>query len=182
MLDGFIVVGIVIIVVISVAGVVAALVIPDPPNSRRPRPEANNKPDHPRPVSPEPWERPASQHVQRISSPKSYPALRVISFLLRMFGWIAIGVGVCCFLVVFGLVGSNLNAVITKGISSGFSPFLISIMTPTGIFFVMVGLWNLAIGEGLKVFVDIALNTEPLKKIAQDWPSLRHPFNTTDRN
>jgi hypothetical protein len=128
------------------------------------RPGTNNKPDQPRP---------AFQQAQPISPPKSYPALRLISFLLRVFGWLAIGVGVCCFLVVLGLVGSNLNALITEGISSGFSPFFISIMTPTGIFFVMVGLWNLAIGEGLKVFVDIALNTEPLRTSAQDWSPFR---------
>jgi hypothetical protein len=133
-------------------------------SSPEPRPKPDNKID---------YLRPTRQQIGRSSPAMPYPALRLISFLLKVVGWVAIVLGVCCLSVTFGFVGSNMKALIGGGMPSDVSPIFISVVTSIGIFLFIVGLWNLAIGEGIKVFIDIALNTEPLRHITQDWSPLR---------
>jgi hypothetical protein len=84
-----------------------------------------------------------------------YPALRFISFVIRLFGWLFLIVGL------FGL-GVTAGAVI----GPMFGVYLpVSVSISLGVFFAVslsvffVGLWTLAFGELIKVLVDIALNT-----------------------
>jgi hypothetical protein len=113
-------------------------------------------------------EQPIQPPIPRELSLKHYPALRLISALLRIFGWLSIVVSALCFLTAFGLAGNSLRTTISDGTYSEFSPFFISVMSSIGMFFAMLGLWNLAVGESIKVFVDIALNTTALKMMAQE--------------
>lgn len=86
-----------------------------------------------------------------------YPALRSSASMLRFFGGLAFIAGILILAYAF-----------TMSRDYGFNIVFISILVSAGTFCLMSGLWFTAFGELIKVFVDIALNTEPLTNIAED--------------
>ena len=115
----------------------------------------------------------------------SYPALRIISALLRLVGWCSLILAVFIFFVGIS-AGPQLNHYFNNTPYGGGAGALVtSLVVSIALSFFMAGLWNLAIGEALKVFVDIALNTEVLKDVAADtnyfYERLAQPSNQTEQ-
>ena len=77
-----------------------------------------------------------------------YPALRFLSFVIRALGWLLIGLG---------CLGILLIAAAFVGVVYGIYLLLI---LPSSIGLLFAGVLTLAFGELIRVFIDIALNTE----------------------
>jgi hypothetical protein len=97
-----------------------------------------------------------------------YVGLRLISFLLRAVGWLSILSSLVIFLAgVFGL-GQAIGVNFSNLGYGQLGPFITSLIISISVSLFMWGLFILALGELLKVLVDIALNTAPLPNIAED--------------
>jgi len=94
-----------------------------------------------------------------------YSGLRFISILLRIFGWILIAASVIGF---SGFLIELINEHFQPYVAPGLNTMTISIISSVLAFSLMSGLWFLAFGELMKLFLDIARNTEHLSYIAQD--------------
>lgn len=97
-----------------------------------------------------------------------YPALRVVSYFLRLFGWVLISLGLLGFIAVFSGLGHVINQYAGEIGYGQLGGVMTALIISLSMFIFMSGLSYLAFGEIIKVFVDIALNTEPLLEIAQD--------------
>jgi hypothetical protein len=84
-----------------------------------------------------------------------YPALRVISFLIRMLGWLLILLGLLALLTWILEQTGHLPL-------AADDPTYEPIFSYGGITALILGLCLLAFGELIKVFIDIALNTSHL--------------------
>src|SRR5580700_8710026 len=90
---------------------------------------------------------------------------RFISILLRVFGWVLIVASVIGF---SGFLIELVNEHFQPYFAPGLNTMTISIISSALVFGLMSGISFLAFGELMKVFVDIARNTENLAYIAQD--------------
>jgi len=94
-----------------------------------------------------------------------YSGLRFASILLRIFGWFLLAASIIGFLgFLIELINQHFQPVYLPGLDM----VTISIISSMLAFGFLSGLWFLAFGEVMKVFVDIARNTEHLSYIAQD--------------
>jgi hypothetical protein len=106
-----------------------------------------------------------------------YPALRFISYLLRVFGWLSISLGIIGFIAALSGIGQPVNQYQNLGYGN-LGNIVTSLIVSVSIFAFMSGLYFLAFGEIMKVLVDIALNTETLPAIAQDTNYFYERFTT----
>jgi hypothetical protein len=83
-----------------------------------------------------------------------YPALRVISFIIRLVGWLLLIIGIIGIAVVVLIVnnGANLDQNLAEAIRIG-------VLTISSVSSFLSGIFIIALGELIKVAVDIARNT-----------------------
>ena len=91
-----------------------------------------------------------------------YPALRFVSFFIRLIGWLLLIAGAIATLI---LVGAMTGISDQLGIHI---PLYLPMFAPISLGTLLSGLWFLAFGELVKVFVDIALNTSQLVTLARE--------------
>ena len=96
-----------------------------------------------------------------------YVALRLISGLLRLVGWVSIIIGLVVFIAALSAAGQIASQFENLGYNQ-IGQMVTSILLVFSFSFFIWGLFTLAFGEILKVLVDIALNTATLPNIADN--------------